>query len=98
VSYQYIFGAAYPKGRTTRHAPLFITQPLAQKYAGKMRDQIVVVIIIIMIRRRRRRRRRKTMFKAKHCIDKRKDVTERRGGVNNNFAVFNPFCLHLWKS
>jgi hypothetical protein len=24
------------------------------------------------------------MFKAKHCIDKRKVVPERRGGVNNN--------------
>jgi len=37
-------------------------------------------------------------FKAKQCIDKWKEGPERRGGVNNTFSVFNPFCLHLWKS
>jgi hypothetical protein len=68
LPYQYISGAAYPKGRTTRHVPFFVIQPLAQKYAGKMRNNNNNN----NNNNKKKKKKKKTMFKAKHCIDKRK--------------------------
>jgi hypothetical protein len=42
LPYKYTSGAAFPKGGTTSEVPFFITQPVTQKDAGKMREQRII--------------------------------------------------------